>query len=432
MLSFSTIARCQIRRSFTLPHTSHADQLVDTARDIFGKGDAFVAKITGRVDRPLQRIREFRNRPNPSVAVTVDLLTTGIDIPDLEFLVFLRPVKSRILFEQMLGRGTRKGERYPNKSHFVVFDCFDGTLLEYFRSTTGMTVEPPESDTKTNAQIIEEVWSNRDREYNIRRLVRRFQRIAKQMSGDACDLFARYLPDGDIARFAEDLPALVRGEFAETMRILRDEDFQKLLLSYPRPKRHFVIAPTAKDEVSSEWLIKAGTGKEYKPEDYLQLFTRFVQENTTQVEALSILLSRPEGWSVGALQELRDALRQAPEHFSESNLQRAFRATHHKALVDIISMVKKAAEGTSPLYTAEERVAKAVGQVVGDLDLTADQGKWMTLIRRHLVANLSIDKDDFDLVPVLADRGGWGPANRAFDGKLAELLGSLNKELVAA
>jgi type I restriction enzyme R subunit len=56
----------------------------------------------------------------------------------------------------------------------------------------------------------------------------------------------------------------------------------------------------------------------------------------------------------------------------------------------------------------------------------------MALIRRHLVANLSIDKEDFDLMPVLSDRGGWVPANKAFGGKLAELLGSLNKELVAA
>jgi type I restriction enzyme R subunit len=90
-----------------VPHTSHADQLVDTARDVFGRGDAFVTKITGKVDRPLQRIREFRNRPQPMIAVTVDLLTTGVDIPDLEYLVLLRPVKSRILFVQMLGRGTR-------------------------------------------------------------------------------------------------------------------------------------------------------------------------------------------------------------------------------------------------------------------------------------------------------------------------------------
>src|SRR6185437_3419113 len=101
--------------------------------------EAFVAKITGRVDRPLQRIREFRNRPNPGVVVSVDLMTTGVDIPDLEFIVFLRPVKSRILFEQMLGRGTRRGEHYPDKSHFVVFDCFAGTLLAFFRDSTAMT-----------------------------------------------------------------------------------------------------------------------------------------------------------------------------------------------------------------------------------------------------------------------------------------------------
>jgi len=193
-----------------MPHTSHADQLVDLARGIFGQGDAFVAKITGKVDRPLQRIREFRNRPNPGIVVTVDLLTTGVDIPDLEFLVFLRPVKSRILFEQMLGRGTRKGERHTDKSHFVVFDCFDGTLLEYFRSATAITAEPPESDGKTVEQVIDDIWQNRDRDYSIKRLARRLRRIEKETTGDGRDLFARFIPDGDLGRFAEDLPAQLR------------------------------------------------------------------------------------------------------------------------------------------------------------------------------------------------------------------------------
>ena len=155
------------------------------ARDLFGQGDAFVAKITGRIDRPLQRIREFRNRMRPAVVVTVDLLTTGIDIPDLEFLVFLRPVKSRILFEQMLGRGTRKGEKYPDKSHFAVFDCFDGTLLEYFRSATSITAEPPEGDGKTIARTIEEIWNNQARDYNVRRLLKRLRRVARQRTAAA-------------------------------------------------------------------------------------------------------------------------------------------------------------------------------------------------------------------------------------------------------
>ncbi len=415
-----------------LPHTSHADQLVNTARDIFGQGDAFVAKITGRVDRPLQRIREFRNRPKPSVVVSVDMLTTGVDIPDLEFLVFLRPVKSRILFEQMLGRGTRKGEKYPYKSHFVVFDCFDGTLLAYFRNSTAMTAEPLESDGKTIAQIIEEIWQNHDRDYNIRRLVRRLQRIDKQMSGDARELFARFVPDGDIGRFAEDLPAMLRESLTDTMKVLCDKDFQNLLVNYPRPPRTFFVAPEVQDEVSSEWLIKGATGKEYKPADYLKAFETFVRTNANHIEAISILLSRPQGWGSDALHELRDALSQTPEHFTEANLRRAFEVAHHKALVDIISMVKRAALDTSPLYTAEERVDQAIERVTAGRQLTDDQTKWVEHIRQHLVANLSIDREDFENVPVLLNRGGWGRANRVFDGGLSDLLEDLNRELVAA
>jgi type I restriction enzyme R subunit len=415
-----------------LPHTSHADQLVDTARDIFGQGDAFVAKITGRVDRPLQRIREFRNRPQPSVVVSVDMLTTGVDIPDLEFLVFLRPVKSRILFEQMLGRGTRKGEKYPDKSHFVVFDCFDGTLIAYFRNSTAITAEPLEADGKTIAQIIEEIWQNSDRDYNMRRLVKRLQRIDKQMSGDARELFARFVPDGDIGRFAEELRAMLRESFTDTMKILKDEEFQKLLVDYPRPPRTFLVAAGVQDEVSSEWLIKGATGQEYKPADYLTAFETFVRANADHVEAISILLSRPQGWGSEPLRELRQALLQTPEHFTEDNLRRAFQVAHHKALVDIISMVKRAALDTSPLYTAEERVHQAIESVTAGWQLTDDQAKWIDYIRQHLVANLSIDREDFENVPVLLNRGGWGRANRVFEGELADLLEALNRELVAA
>jgi len=415
-----------------LPHTSHADQLVETARDVFGRGEAFVAKITGRVDRPLQRIREFRNRPNPGIVVTVDLLTTGIDIPDLEYLVFLRPVQSRILFEQMLGRGTRKGDKYPDKDRFVVFDCFDGTLMEYFRASTGMTVDPPEGDNKTVAHIVEEIWQNTDRAYNVKRLERRLQRIDKAMSGDARDLFARFIPDGDVAQFAKELSATLRESFAETMRLLRDPDFQKLLKDYPRARRTFLVASSAQDEVSSDWLIKGGVGREYKPEDYLLAFSEFVRANASEIDALAILLSRPQSWGAEPLKELRQALLLAPEHFTEANLQRAYNAAKQKALVDIISMIKHAAAEASPLLTAEERVNVAVFRATRGLELTPDQQKWLGFIHQHLVQNLSIEQDDFDVVPVLSDRGGWGKANRVFDGQLTVLIHDLNKELVAA
>jgi type I restriction enzyme R subunit len=414
-----------------LPHTSHADSLVDIARDVFGRGDAFVQKITGRVDRPLQRIREFRNRPEPHVVVSVDMLTTGVDLPDLEFIVFLRPVKSRILFEQMLGRGTRKGEKYPDKSHFTVFDCFDGTLLAYFRKATAITAEPPEKETRTIKQVIDDIWNNRDRDYNIRCLVRRLQRIEKEMSGEAREMFAAYIPNGDMGTYATSLPAKLRAQFTETMTLLRDENFQNLLINYPRAPRHFVKTYETEDTVSSEWLIRGLNGKEYKPEDYLAAFAQFVKANPAKVEAIEILLDRPQEWSTEALGELRQKLSATQERFTVDNLQKAHQVQYHKALVDIISMVKHAAREQEPLYTAVERVNHAFERLTDGKQFTEDQSKWLERIREHLIANLTIDKDDFEVVPIFTHFGGWGRANRAFNNQLDQIIQDLNEAIAA-
>ncbi|HVL90971.1 MAG TPA: DEAD/DEAH box helicase family protein, partial [Actinomycetota bacterium] len=382
-VQFGRFPKTLIFAANDLPHISHADQLVDSARDVLGRGDAFVAKITGKVDRPLQRIREFRNRPNPGVAVTVHLLSTGVDIPDLEFIVLLRQIRSRILFEQVLGRGTRKGERFPDKSHFTVFDCFDGTLLEYFRNATGITAEPPEADPKIIAQMISDIWQNVDRDHNLSRLVKRLRRIDKQMSGDARDQFTRFLPRGDLGAFAQALPTLLASAFTDTMDLLRDEQFQDLLMNYPRPPRMFVVAYEVQDNVSSEWLIRGPSGQEFRPTDYLAAFEKFVADNADTIDAIAILLARPAGWGTDALHQLREALAGAAEQFTEANLQRAYEITHRKSLADIISMVKRAAGRMSDLLTADERVTQALERVVAGRQLSADQAKWLDYIRQH-------------------------------------------------
>ena len=415
-----------------LPHTSHADQLVHLARDVFGRGDAFVAKITGRVDRPLQRIREFRNRPEPMVVVTVDLLTTGVDIPDLEFIVLLRPVKSRILFVQMLGRGTRKGERHPDKEKFTVFDCFDGTLVEYFRSSTDMTTDLPAPPSRTTAEIIEAIWNNEDRRYNTSCLVKRLQRIERQMSAEARELFSAFLPDGDIARFARQLPKALEKDFTATMVILRDPTFQELLESYPRAKRTFVNAYGYSDTVTSAWLIRDGLGHEHKPDDYLAFFARFVQENVDQIDAIRILLGRQRGWSADALQELKAKLKSSPLRFTEDNLEKAFERSYGKALVDLISMVQRAALEDAPLLTAPERVDRALARVTAGHAFTPAQSEWLDRIREVLQANLSIAKEDFEDQPALAQPGGWGAAQKVFGAmELTRLLSELNEAVAA-
>jgi type I restriction enzyme R subunit len=415
-----------------LPHTSHADELVNIAVDVFGRGQSFVRKITGRVDRPLQRIREFRNRPEPGIVVSVDLMSTGVDIPDLEYIVFLRQVKSRILFEQMLGRGTRRGEKFSDKSHFTVFDAFDGTLFAYFRTVTAITAEPPDKPTRTIADVIDDIWANRDRDYNIRVLVRRLQRIEKEMAGEARELFAAFgIPAGNLGGYARELPANLRKDFTGTMRLLRDESFQDLLVDYPRPKRTFIRADGYEDQVSSTWLVRGGDGKEYKPEDYLEAFAAFVRENPSKVQAIRILLNRPKEWGTEALSELKSKLAAAPQRFTIDALEKAHRLRYDKALVDVISMVKHAAREEEPLLTAEERVGRAFDRLAARGKFTAEQDKWLIRIREHLVANLSIDQDDFETIPILQNAGGWRNANRAFGGKLPTLLEAFNEAVAA-
>lgn len=416
-----------------LPHTSHADQLVDTARDVFGRGDSFVQKITGSptVDRPLQRIREFRNRPNPAIVVSVDMLTTGVDIPDLEFIVFLRPVKSRILFEQMLGRGTRKGEKYSDKSHFTVFDCFDGTLFAYFKQATAMTEEPLAPPTRSIAEIIDEIWKNRDRDYNIRCLVKRLQRIDKEMSGEARGDFAAFIPAGDLAAFAKGLPQVLRNDFTGAMGLLRSPGFQNQLVGYKRKERVFLVSYETQDAVSSSWLVRGADGKEYKPEDYLVAFTEYVKNHENDIDGIHVLLSRPQEWSPEALSQLRDKLKSAPQHFTVENLQKAHEAHYRKALVDIISMVKHAANQQSPLLNAAERVEHAFAQITTGRTFTPEQQQWLERIRNHLQENLSIDQEDFESQPGFTHYGGWGRVSVVFQGQLPQLIQDINRAIAA-
>ncbi|MFA5348114.1 MAG: type I restriction-modification enzyme R subunit C-terminal domain-containing protein [Methanoregula sp.] len=359
------------------------------------------------------------------------MLSTGVDIPDLEFIVFLRPVKSRILFEQMLGRGTRKGERYHDKSHFVVFDCFGGTLLEYFRQATGITAEPPDKETRSIIQVIKDIWDNRDREYNARVLVRRLQRIDKEMSGTARDMFAAHIPSGDLKHYAAGLQVALRQDFTGTMTLLRNPEFQDLLLHYPRPERSMLVAYENVDTVSSRYIFRDSAGNQYKPEDYLTAFSQFVKENPEHIEAIRILLDRPKDWGTDALSELKKKLAATRFHFTVENLQIAHKERYNKALVDIISMVKHAAREEEPLCTAEQRINRVFDKMAYSASLTADQQQWLDKIREHLIANLSISKDDFDIIPLFANDGGWGKANRVFEGKLPALIHQWNAAIAA-
>src|SRR5207253_2474733 len=107
--------------------------------------------------------------------------------------------------------------------------------------------EPLDEPTRTIVEVIEDIWSNRDRDYNVRCLVKRLHRIDKQMSARTREQFAGYIADGDVAKYARGLTATLRQDFVAAMKLLRDPSFQELLENYERARDSFLRAIETED-----------------------------------------------------------------------------------------------------------------------------------------------------------------------------------------
>ena len=130
---WSTLGKFGLRKEKTIVFCvddTHAAFVAAEFRRLSGDGD-YAARITRSERNSHQLERNFGEvgRAKPRVAVTVDLLTTGFDAPDVKNIVFARPVKSAILYKQMKGRGTRLCDDI-DKRYFTIFDYAGANLLE--------------------------------------------------------------------------------------------------------------------------------------------------------------------------------------------------------------------------------------------------------------------------------------------------------------
>ncbi|KJR98711.1 MAG: hypothetical protein VR65_19545 [Desulfobulbaceae bacterium BRH_c16a] len=109
---------------------THAAFMAAELRRLSGDND-YAGRITRaeRNSHQLERNFAIVGPSKPRIAVTVDLLTTGFDAPDVKNIVFVRPLKSAILYKQMKGRGTRLCDDI-NKRYFTIFDYSGASLLE--------------------------------------------------------------------------------------------------------------------------------------------------------------------------------------------------------------------------------------------------------------------------------------------------------------
>jgi len=403
----------------------HADIVVDQVKKAleaaYGEiDDAAVKKITGSVDRPGKQILSFRNDALPKIAVTVDLLTTGIDVPTITNLVFLRRVNSRILYEQMLGRATRLCPEI-GKETFRIFDAVDlYSNLQKLTEMRPVVVEPAVTLEKLFAELTT-LAEARHRDLVRDQIVILMRRRIRRLRQDARAKYeadAGETPEETLKRFAAEPSDLI----ASWLKLR--PTLGKLLDSVAdAPGRTAIPISHHPDELLD---VSRGYGQGQKPADFLESFTQFVRSNVNKIAALTVVLQRPRELTRAELKALRLAL--DGQGFSEASLRHAWsEAKNEDIAASIIGFVRQAAIGDA-LTPFDIRVKGAMRRIVASKGWTEVQRKWLKRIEEQLLREFVVDRAAIDEEPFRAD-GGFQRLNKIFGGQLEAVLGDINEEL---
>lgn len=375
-----------------------------------------VEKITGSVDRPLDRIKAFKNDPRPKYVVTVDLLTTGIDVPAITNLVFVRRVNSRILYDQMIGRATRRCDEI-GKEYFRIFDAVD--IYANLQDVTDMrpVVVDPALSFAALVSDLERAPTDEDREYVRDQIVVKLrQRVGHIDTARREGLETVLGPLDELADRLKSAPA------SDTLALFRQHPSLAAVLDAANPAkpRDGVYISEHDDELVS---VEDDFGGKASPSDYIESFETFVRANMNAAPALIAATQRPRELT---RKELKDLAVLLDEHgFSEASLRQAYgRARNADIAAHIIGFVRQAAIG-DPLVPYETRVENGVQRIVASRDWTTKQRQWLIRIGRALKAQ-PVGDPEILADPLFAQAGGYETIDREFDHALGDVLKDLN------
>lgn len=403
---------------------AHADMVVRLLKEAFDKAyggveDDAVMKITGLADRPLEKIRHFKNERLPSVVVTVDLLTTGIDVPRIVNLVFLRRVRSRILYEQMLGRATRLCPEI-GKDYFRIFDAVD--LYRDMQDWTDMKPVVTQPNI-TFAQLASELATVKDeaaRQVVVDQLRAKMQRKRRRMSAEQADAFA-VLAGRDLDAFMSLLKDGPLDDIAGALSAAAD--LPRFLDELDTGQGSVLLVSEHDDHLRGK---ETGYGGGQKPGDYLEGFKQFILSHQNDIAALMVVTQRPRDLTRKDLREL--ALRLDQAGYSLSALSTAWRElTNQEVAASIVGFIRQQALG-SPLMSYGERVDKALGRVLSAHPWTTPQRSWLGRIAQQVKLEGVVDREALDQGQFRTE-GGFQRLDKVFEGRLADVLAELHEEL---
>ncbi|HCE1575198.1 TPA: type I restriction-modification system endonuclease [Vibrio parahaemolyticus] len=423
-------------------HADMVKRLLDEAfKDLYEDeyNQAAVEKITGKSDKVDQLIRKYKNETYPNIAITVDLLTTGIDVPKICNLVFLRRVKSRILYEQMIGRATRRCDDI-GKTIFRIYDPVD----IYAALSDVNTMKPLVKDPNiTIEQLVDEL-------VDPEKLEQALSSPGDQQGESQADAVLSQLTQKvmRVLRKAEkraDAKPELREKLNELQTLWGVEP--KLLHKHlhqlgPKQASQFVqqhsgllsqleevvmligserkpVLSNHPDEPRGRW---QDFGTDKRPVDYLESFDQFIKQQLNQSAALAVIVNKPRDLTREQLQEVKLLL--DGEGYSEAKLRAAIREeTNQDIAASILGHIRRAALG-EPLVPFEQRVMQAMDRIYSSNKWTPNQRKWLERLAKQLVHEVIVDREYVN--ERFAEKGGAKQLDKVLVNKLDDVLSELN------
>jgi type I restriction enzyme R subunit len=404
---------------------SHAELIAKLLKEAFVESgldlnDDAIMVITGKTDKVRKQIKRFRNERNPNIAITVDLLTTGVDIPKICNLVFVRRVGSRILYEQMVGRATRTCDEI-NKEVFNIYDAV--RLYESIQELTQMrpVVTRPNDTFEELAEELPSIPSDQGVRNQVSQLLAKMQRKQRGFSDQDLTDFRDRSEGRDPQQLAD---YLINTEDADLTEVVSKLAALWRWLDVQRAARSAILVSEHEDEFRGA-TPSFGVGR--RPEDYLEAFNSYIRNNQNQIAALNIVCTKPRELDRASLKEL--VLQLEDQGFRARDLNAAHRATSNVDLAaDMIAHIRSAALG-SAIIPHEQRVTTAMQKIRANGSWSRLQLNWLDKFEKQLIAEKILRPEDINRSPFKEDGGGFDRIDKAFKGNLANILESITAEL---
>lgn len=408
----------------------HADMITRILKGYYseqGVSQEAIMKITGSIENgnPVkikEAIRRFKNETFPNIVVTVDLLTTGIDVEEIVNLVFLRRIRSRILFEQMLGRATRLCPEI-GKTHFEIYDAVGVYQALDPVSTMKPVVVNQTATFDDLIDGIDNLESDRARRNQVDIIITKILRNKNKMTEECREQF-KSLSDGESPEsFADALRNMPIDQAVEKVKKGRDAFTYVRGIHQGRSK----FISDAQDEITSH---ERGYGDATRPEDYLREFHAFIDSNINEIAALNIVATRPKELTRQSLRELKLILDR--NNFSETMLQTAWKQmTNEEITADIISFIRQRSIG-DVLVSKEERIHSAIVKTkTAHPELSKVQLNWLERIEAYMLKEVVLNKESFE-APQFKIKGGYAAIDKAFGNKLDAIINEINSYMYTA